>query len=288
MAADGTPWCKLFAGTRDHEKFDYLADALGIEQPHALGLMVRLWCWATVNHPDGELPRQAGMLARKAGWAGDGGEFVAACVASGLLDDAGDAYEVHNFCQYQERYKRTVAQRVRREKRRSENDAAREALQKPHGSPTEASLRGNSRVERRGEEKRDEGEGDSVHECSPVDNIDRGSGGIGNDDRLTLHQVEVLGYQRFGSIAGSAYAQLERYFPLAGWEWKGIAGSKAMTWGYAARMLAGYRREVAGPGETTPGARPSTSARNRNGGIVDAARVLEEWAYAEDRADSKG
>src|SRR4051812_4053809 len=54
MSADGT-WIPLYQSVRDHRKTFALADWLGIEPAHAIGLMANLWCWAVDNARDGTL-----------------------------------------------------------------------------------------------------------------------------------------------------------------------------------------------------------------------------------------
>lgn len=308
MAANGTPWFKVFSQFRTHPKIKRLARELGISRPEAAGHMVFLWCWATDFYPDGRLPHDDDEIADEAGASAHAPDaFVQAMVGAELLDDEDDAYCIHNFGLYSELYKRAESQRKRRREKRSTRDAAREASQKPVRSQTEASLK--PREEKR-QKKNDEGIKAREARLKPVSlasdpeppvpGLDEPApprlepfpvavdlDALGDEGRLTMPQAEALGFEKLGSIGGGARARLTRFFPIAVWEWRDIAKSDAFSWGYAEKMLAGFRRELSAPREPSPGGRPST-ARNGSAGIVDVDRVLEGWAYAEDRADSKG
>lgn len=62
-------WIQVDDGIREHDKIYNLADALGISNAHAVGLMVCLWTWAATAAPDGDVtnfPPRA--IAKAAGW----------------------------------------------------------------------------------------------------------------------------------------------------------------------------------------------------------------------------
>ena len=54
--------------------------------------MIRLWCWARVNAPEGRIAgRSPGRLVEGAvGWTGEAGAFVTAAAEVGFLDRDGD------------------------------------------------------------------------------------------------------------------------------------------------------------------------------------------------------
>lgn len=62
-------WIQVDDGIREHDKIYNLADALGITNAHAVGLMVCFWTWAATAAPDGNVtnfPPRA--IAKAAGW----------------------------------------------------------------------------------------------------------------------------------------------------------------------------------------------------------------------------
>lgn len=62
-------WIQVDDGIREHDKIYNLADALGITNAHAVGLMVCFWTWAAAAAPDGDItnfPPRA--ISRAAGW----------------------------------------------------------------------------------------------------------------------------------------------------------------------------------------------------------------------------
>jgi hypothetical protein len=62
-------WIQVDDGIREHDKIYNLADALGITNAHAVGLMVCFWTWAATAAPDGDItnfPPRA--ISRAAGW----------------------------------------------------------------------------------------------------------------------------------------------------------------------------------------------------------------------------
>ena len=62
-------WIQVDDGIREHDKIYNLADALGISNAYAVGLMVCFWTWAATAAPDGDVtnfPPRA--IAKAAGW----------------------------------------------------------------------------------------------------------------------------------------------------------------------------------------------------------------------------
>lgn len=75
-------------GTARHYKIFDLADALGIENYAALGLMASLWDWAAETKPAGDVGAATNRtLARAAGWIGDADTLIGAMVKAKLLDE---------------------------------------------------------------------------------------------------------------------------------------------------------------------------------------------------------
>jgi len=62
-------WIQVDDGIREHDKIYNLADALGISNAYAVGLMVCFWTWAATAAPDGDVtnfPPRA--ISKAAGW----------------------------------------------------------------------------------------------------------------------------------------------------------------------------------------------------------------------------
>jgi hypothetical protein len=62
-------WIQVDDGIREHDKIYNLADALGISNAYAVGLMVCFWTWAVTAAPDGDVtnfPPRA--ITKAAGW----------------------------------------------------------------------------------------------------------------------------------------------------------------------------------------------------------------------------
>jgi hypothetical protein len=90
-------WIKVQQSLRDHRKIVALADALDIEETHALGLCVALWIWAIDNAPDGVLPTSDRAVARGAGWTGDGTRLVHGLISANLVDNLPDDRIIHDW-----------------------------------------------------------------------------------------------------------------------------------------------------------------------------------------------
>lgn len=107
------PWVQVerdFLSVRAPE----IAGELGIPVPHAAGLMLMLWSWCQARG-SGELTgrnwRRSVEVA--AGWDGEPGEFVAAIIASGLVEDRGDAGRVKGLDRYDKARAKAAADRKR-------------------------------------------------------------------------------------------------------------------------------------------------------------------------------
>lgn len=86
------------AKTLEHPKTLALADALGIMDCFALGILEAFWHHVTAYYPDGEItdmkPR---VMARSIRYTGDADELVAAFVEAGLIDQDGERLLVHDW-----------------------------------------------------------------------------------------------------------------------------------------------------------------------------------------------
>lgn len=105
-------WIELHDTLPEHPKVELLAEALGIEEAHAVGLLACMWTWSLRYSPDGNLSnRGARGIARGAKWHGDPEAFVTALKACGLLDEAGN---IHDWYEYAGRLLERREQQARR------------------------------------------------------------------------------------------------------------------------------------------------------------------------------
>lgn len=80
-------WLKSFVDLDDHYTTKRLAARLGVEVPHAIGLLVCLWHWASKYADTGDLSHLDTVeIASASRWTGNADDFVSACVQSGFLD----------------------------------------------------------------------------------------------------------------------------------------------------------------------------------------------------------
>lgn len=145
-------WGKLEDTFCDDEKFDELADALGISEIEAMGHTACLWSWCLRHAPDGDLSGKSprAIARRGAKWTGDPQQYIDAMVSVRLMDRDGDTLRLHNWMMRAESHKRaTQKQRERERKRRSPDSRETVARQSLDG-------RENVAEERRGEERRRE------------------------------------------------------------------------------------------------------------------------------------
>jgi hypothetical protein len=146
-------WIKVYQSVRDHRKVVALADALGVEEAHATGLLVNLWIWAVDNAPDGVLPESDRAVSRGAGWNMDPHAFVSGLVSAELVD-TGDVGErrIHDWDYYTGNlieHRKANVKRV--QEWRSKNVTRNESVTKTNVTRT---LQGESRVEKSREEKK--------------------------------------------------------------------------------------------------------------------------------------
>lgn len=97
---DGSPFGPLHAGAPSHRKVYDLAELLGIEHPHAFGLLCCLWARALVEASDGIVRGGAHRVAALTGWNGDPHKVLEALVAVGVIDRVGDRFVLHDWMEY--------------------------------------------------------------------------------------------------------------------------------------------------------------------------------------------
>jgi hypothetical protein len=135
-----------------------LADALDVEESHAVGICICLWVWAVDNAPDGNLPGSARGIARGAGWHGDSTLLVDSMRAAGLIDgDAESGYHIHDWDDHAgsliaHRKREADRLRVYRAQQATVRSTDEQRTDYVHGSATQY-VRGESRVEKNREEK---------------------------------------------------------------------------------------------------------------------------------------
>lgn len=90
---------RISVSFRDHRKRKKLARMIGAEGVLAL---VDLWIATAETHPDGRL---SGMdvddIEIDAGWEGDPGAFLAACLDVGWIESDGECYVLHDWTEHQ-------------------------------------------------------------------------------------------------------------------------------------------------------------------------------------------
>lgn len=80
-------WIELHQAVWTHRKTFELAAVLGLTETYAAAHLLRLWCWALDNAPDGNLAGVSDRaIARGADWSGDSELFVQALLQAGWLD----------------------------------------------------------------------------------------------------------------------------------------------------------------------------------------------------------
>lgn len=129
------PWFQVFTDLPGHWKIGKLRDALGLKNRYeAVGLLICLWSWAAVHAPSGELGDYSAQdLADAAGWRKSAKKFRDALVSSGLVDQDGDRFSLHDWDAHQgmfqdalsrARQKNAERQRRLRERRKQELEAS--------------------------------------------------------------------------------------------------------------------------------------------------------------------
>lgn len=118
-------WIAVYESLPEHPKCYQLADRLGIEIAHGVGIVCCLWLWASRHAADGrlsEFPDRA--IARACRYGGDAGALVEALTASGFLD--GDR-RLHEWDVYAGYFAEREQQRREKERLRKRRQRARAA-----------------------------------------------------------------------------------------------------------------------------------------------------------------
>ncbi|MHB1134856.1 MAG: hypothetical protein ACYC4L_20995 [Chloroflexota bacterium] len=116
-------WLQVHQSLRDHRKTLAAGRRLGVSPVQVAGHLLFLWLWALDNAPEGDLSGiDHDVLGAVAGWTGEGGEFIAALLGVGLLEEVEGALLIHDWQDYaggllERRQARAAAQRQRRRQR---------------------------------------------------------------------------------------------------------------------------------------------------------------------------
>lgn len=117
----GLPWLKVWTAIGNHPKVQRLEKELGVRD--ALGIVIRLWCWAAEYHPGGDVPSSDSEAMGRAA-AGPmrltASKVVVACVTCGWLDPTPEGFRVHDWHDMQTTH-------VEAEERRKVKAAVRQA-----------------------------------------------------------------------------------------------------------------------------------------------------------------
>lgn len=128
-------WIQVHQQLKDHRKLLAAADALEIEPPHMLGLLISFWLWALDNAPSGSLNGIGNrMMARAAQWNGDPDTFVEALTTAGLLKNTPDGLEIHDWYEYTGKLLDRRESEKNRARRRRAAAAASSAGRPPDGT----------------------------------------------------------------------------------------------------------------------------------------------------------
>ncbi len=126
------PWIQVYANITTHDKTYALAERLKIDQFAAVGIMVSLWAWASVNATDGDVSRYSPTaLAASCGWKKKPADFYGVLLDVGLLDTLPDGrVAIRNWERYasllmdmEERQKKNTRERVKRHRDRKNADS---------------------------------------------------------------------------------------------------------------------------------------------------------------------
>lgn len=128
----GLPWIKVWTRVTGHPKVQRLERELGVRD--ALGIVIRLWCWAADYAPDGEVDEAEALTACRFA-RGDAcrtrpEDVLSSFVSVGLLDPVPGGFRVHDWADMQTRH-------VEAEERKKAQAAERQAAwRKRHGVTT--------------------------------------------------------------------------------------------------------------------------------------------------------
>lgn len=126
------PWIQVYSNLPTHDKTYALAERLKVPQYAAVGLMVCLWAWASVNAPDGDITAYtARAIADACGWKKSPIGLLDALKDVCLVDETDGKRSIHNWAQYAEKLidilyhqKKQSAERVKRYRDSAKNTIA--------------------------------------------------------------------------------------------------------------------------------------------------------------------
>lgn len=112
-----TPWIQVYSNILTHDKTYGLAESLDVPNYAAVGLMVSLWSWASINAADGDItnyPPRAIMDA--AGWKAENPEdFYKSLLDIRLIEKSKDGVFIRNW----ERYASTLMDKMEGQKKKT-------------------------------------------------------------------------------------------------------------------------------------------------------------------------
>lgn len=116
-------WVRVDCASIAHPKVIRVARLLGVERPHALGLIVGVWAFGAAHAPAGRLASFEGAeIESWVGWAGREGALVEALVSARLLDETEHGLEIHDWPEYTSGLREAERKRRYREKLRTRPD----------------------------------------------------------------------------------------------------------------------------------------------------------------------
>lgn len=116
-------WFKLEETFPRHPKVRKLADRLGLSMIEARGHLATLWCWVCGYAPDGDLESfDEDDIELAAEWEGERGAFIEACRQVGLIDEHEDGYEIHEWMERAESFKKARQKREQREREKAKKE----------------------------------------------------------------------------------------------------------------------------------------------------------------------
>jgi hypothetical protein len=127
----GLPWIKVHTDLPTHPKAIRLR--IELQDEWAWAHVVRLWMWAAQHSGDGRFEGVGSgvVIEDSAGWKGKPGDFVAACVRCGFLDETSSGYAIHDW---EEHAGAHVAKRQREaERKRKSRDRPRDVPRTSEG-----------------------------------------------------------------------------------------------------------------------------------------------------------
>ncbi len=118
-------WIEVHEELPQHRKTYALADALGITNAHAVGLLVSFWTWAIRNAMDGDVTRfPERAISAAAGWQTKKGVLlIESMISCGWIDEEENRRMIHDWYEYAGRMieqteTRRMQSRERQKKRR--------------------------------------------------------------------------------------------------------------------------------------------------------------------------